>query len=257
MAETQGGFHRRKSVGDNKGSLWSLLICLLVAVMAILALGACAEPTPTVDVAQYIEATLTSIAATSEAAATPTPTLTSTPTLTPTPTRTSTPSPTPTLSISEPIPPRGEYDYDQDDIELVETYDSLYESTYVYLKQYGRYDGFTENLYVFYEYDGRTPSIPNLIMFSLYATVYDWDYLECDTIKLILDDSTYLYPLASYDGTLKTDYIWGSLDMYLTPEEFLQIANTERVVLRICDGRFTFSDEQMEALRDLASRMQE
>ena len=262
MAEIQGRLHRSKNVRDNKGSLWNIPICLSVAVMLILVLGACAEPTPTVDVAQYVDATLTSVAATSEAAVTPTPTLTSTPALTPTstltqtPTRTSTPCPTPTLSIYEQIPPRG--DYDHGSIEVTEEYDRFSDFTFVNLtSEVGWMYGPEDGLYVICGYDGTSPSIPLFVEIGFQSSSDDWDYLDCHSVYFLIDDSIRLHPDTEHDGTVGNGWVLEMVSMYLDTSDFLKIVNAEKVEVSLCNDEFTLTDNQMEALRDAASRMRE
>ena len=239
MAETQGRFHRSKNIGDSKSSLWSILVCLSVAVMLILVVGACAEPTPTVDVAQYVDATLTSVAATSEAAV---------------------PTPTPTVNPYELIPPRGEYNHT---LLITEEYDKFDDVTDVVLGEdelstVTYYNGM-RNLIVSYSYEGTTPTIPSVVAWAVYGVSDTQEFEGCSKIQFLLDDTVRIEPFLDegyFGSALNTLDFLEAVTVVLKGEDFLRIVNADKVDMRVCTEDFTLSENQMEALRDLASRMQ-
>lgn len=207
---------------------------LIVAAM----LAACARPAPTVDIAPYVEATLTALATTAEAeeaTATPKPTTTPYPTATPNP--------------YEQIPPRGAY---QHGYEVTEEFDRFTEVTNVTLGEafdrvWNRVQAEepARSLHVVYSYEGTTPAVPPVVLLAFMLTP------KCDTVRFLLDDGIHMNPTTTYEEGAE------AVCVRLTSREFLQIVNSNKVEVRLCSDEFALTSEQMEALRDVASRIQE
>jgi hypothetical protein len=108
---------------------------------------------------------------------------------------------------------------------------------------------------VTYSYSGTVLSIPKIVIFDLVSSSKDWQYLTCHDVNLLLNGSTRL-PLAnSHEGSVESGAVLEVMQAFIPTNQFLDIANAKTVEGKICNDVFTFTNDQLEALRDLASRM--
>lgn len=241
---------------------------LAIVLLACLTFSACGgKPTPDVraietQTAAKIFATQTAVIPTQtqtpQATVTPKPTATREPTpppeptLTPEPTATLRPSATPTPEAA--IPPRGTYKHGY---EIVEKFDRFEGVTVVQLNprpsEYQRGPGSLRALYFYW---GTTPAKPPTVSFSLVSTSGDWRYLKCYSLSLLLDSLISMHPITKHEGDVGRGYVIEFVNSRFPINEFLQIVNAKKVEGKLCNTEFLLSSEQLEALRDLASRMQ-
>jgi len=243
-------------------------VILVVLLFFVLALSACGGSTASdaraveTQVAAKIFATQTASVPTEtptprptvtpEATATPEPTLIPRPTITPEPTET--PQPTDTPAPVAPIPPRGTYKHKY---EIVEEYNRFNGRTEVTLHpRISEYERGPNNWLVFYNYPGEKPAVPDAVGVVLSSASDTWEYLKCHSFDLLLDGQTALHPPTGHDGTIGDGYVIEHVMMELQLDEFLQLVNAQKVEAMLCGTEFVLSGEQMEALRDVASRMQ-
>ncbi len=246
---------------------------LLIAMLALVLVGAsaCATRPPDADaVAIAVEATVTALAP--EAALSPTatspPTATATSAPTPTPTSTSTPMATPTPDIHDRIPPRDDYHHDH---EVTEQYDESDDTTYVASSAPTHdivIDG-EPGIDIRYHYQGTEPTVPSTVFFSIVSRSDSPQYLNCHNLVILVDDDIRMTPQASYLGDddapiPETDHEGSVLEgreilemvyAFLDVKEFLQIVNGDNVELTLCDDEWTLTTAELEALKDVASRM--
>ena len=238
-----------------------LFVCLGMA----LAFAACSAPAPTptpptlvptVDVAAIQTQAAVAIFATQTASVpTITPTSEATPTPRPTSTKvfTSTPRPTLTPDTSAQIPPRKQYNHN---FEVTEEYDRIQDVTVAALALRVQ-DGYKlpGGLVAFFEYKGTQPAIPAFVEFGFISTSADWQYLTCHNLALLLDGETRLAPKTEQMGDVITGGVVETIATRLPVSDFLKIVNAKQVEGKVCNTEFTLTSEQMEALRDVASRM--
>lgn len=218
---------------------------LLATILCSLILTACAAPSDVAvetQVAERIFATQT--------ASVPTPT--DTPQPTDTPPATHTPSPTNTPQVA--IPARGEYQHAYD---VTEEFDRFKGETLVKLDpRYSETTSGPRSLFVSYTYEGNTPAPPPFVGMALFTSSDEWMYLKCHSLAFLLDDTMPIELETEHDGDVGSGYVIEYVSSFLSLEEFLQIVNAQKVEGKLCNDEFQFTDEQMEALRDVASRMQ-
>ncbi|MFP3896278.1 MAG: hypothetical protein ACLFV5_05520, partial [Anaerolineales bacterium] len=217
-----------------------------------------------------VEETVTALApeATPSPTATSSPTAAATPTPTPTPTSTYTPTATLTPDIPDRIPPRDDYHHDH---EITEQYNESDDTTYV-ASSAPAHDVVTKSQFgidIRYHYRGTEPAVPSTVLFSIVSRSDSPQYLNCHDLVILVDDDIRMTPQTSYLGDQdaqdpETDYEEGVLEgrqvlemvyAFLDVEEFLQIVNADQVELTLCDDEWTLTSAELEALKDVASRM--
>ena len=228
----------------------------VVAIIMLAGCGGAANEADPAVIAQAVSATL---------AALPIPTpvmvevtrvveveLASTPM--PLPTPLPIPDETPVPTLNQLIPPRWPYLHSY---EIKEEYDRFKGHTMVSLEpDLDEMDSLTQgSLWVAYSYDGETPHSPSFVGFSLWSVNEDWEYLNCHSLDLLIDGS----PL-SLDTEHEGDVMSGGLVSetvigQLGTRDFLTLVNAGLVEGKLCNTEFKLSREQMQALKDVASRM--
>ena len=95
-------------------------------------------------------------------------------------------------------------------------------------------------------YPGETPSIPQKIIMRWTAQ------FTCDTQLLLDDDRLMLLKSTDFQGGLGNVF-----QNEVSVPDFLAIVNAKKVEVQFCDTfEAVFTEDYMNALRDLASRMQ-
>lgn len=247
------------------------LVMVMLALVLVSA-SACATRPPDADaVAVAVEGTVTALA--SEAALPPTatssPTATATSTPTPTPTSTYTPAATPTPDIHDRIPPRDDYHHDH---EITEQYNESDDTTYV-ASSAPSHDVIIEDefgLDIRYNYQGTEPAVPSTVLFSIVSRGDSRQYLNCHRLVILVDEDIRMTPQTSYlgdddphespetgheDSVLEGREVLEMVYAFLDVEEFLQIVNADQVELTLCDDEWALTTAELQALKDVASRM--
>jgi hypothetical protein len=202
------------------------------------------SPTMTPDPTNTPRSTLTAIPS-----ATPTAVPTSTPTVVPT----DTPRPTATPDAFAGIPARGRYSHTY---VVKEEFDRFKNQTSVDLvPKTADYRRGPNNLSVSYEYAGTTPAIPPFVSVWLVYQADTWEYLKCYGLTWLLDGRTTLSPKTNHEGDVGRGYVLEIITSLIPVSQFLQIVNAKTVEGKLCNTEFALTIEQMEALRDVASRM--
>lgn len=234
----------------------------------VLLLAACSPPAPTaipptsaptIDVGAIQTQAAQNVFATQTASI---PTDTATPRATNTPAATSTPKPTDTPQATNTpddfslIPPRKNYNHT---FEVTEEYDNIKGYTAVSLVP-KQSDVLLQNhkqahLFLTYVYDSQSPAIPDVVILQFVSASEDWSYLNCHDINLLIDSTERIAFENEHDGNVLTGFVVEILRGFLTPTQFLRIVNANKVEGKICNDGFILTSEQMEALKDVASRM--
>jgi hypothetical protein len=192
---------------------------------------------------------------------TPYPTLTPVPSATPTAVPTSkptvvptiTPYPTATPDALAGIPARGQFKHTY---EITEVFDRFTSKTVVSLapKQAELRRG-PNNISAFFSYVGTTPTVPSSVLLGLVQVADTWEYLRCYSLTWLLDGRNTLNPKTEHTGEVGSGFVVEGIASSVAIDDFLQILRAKKVEGKLCNTEFALSNEQMEALRDFASRM--
>lgn len=213
-------------------------IVLSVVVLSIALVG-CAAPTATPDA----KATETNIAANIFATQTA-----SVPTATSTLVATSTPPP-----ISDLIPPKRQFNHSY---EIKTEYDKFKDVTEVALHPIiDDINAKPNNLLVGFQYSGTQFSMPDHIYFYVMTYSKEWQFLSVKEINFLLDDTERMRFDAQHKGTVGSGYVLEDILSSIPTRDFIKMVNAKRVALQVQSSDAELSAEQMEALRDLASRL--
>jgi hypothetical protein len=178
----------------------------------------------------------------------------SVPNQTRTPEATATPEAPATPEGNTSIPPRGKYKHNYT---ITEEFDRFKEATVVkLLPVLGGPRGKVNNLLVSYSYEGKVPAVPSTVNFTLASQADSWMYLKCYDLSWLLDGRIHMSPGSGHEGQVGDGYVLELITSKLSVDEFLQIVNAEKVEGKVCNTEFVLTPSQMEALRDVASRMQ-
>lgn len=156
-------------------------------------------------------------------------------------------------ALAQVIPPRGYYIHSY---EVKEEYDRFTDKTKVSIEP--KYDeiGIVEQgaLSVLYSYDGKTPSPPLAVGIGLWSINDKWEYLQCHTLDLLIDGSP-LSVKTEHKGEVMSGSVLETIIGELGTRDFLSIVNARQVEGKLCNTVFKLSVDQMQALKDVASRM--
>ena len=176
------------------------------------------------------------------------------PLATATPRPTPKPRPTPTSELTSLIPARGAYSHSY---KITEEFDRFNGTTNVVLlpDAADTVDNPQGSLAVVYHYNGTTPVPPGLVLLAFSSWHDDWQFLECHDLTLLVDGRS--MPLeTTHDGSVESGFVSEQVISEITLRDFLTIVNANKVEGQLCRMEFELTSSQMEALRDVASRMQ-
>ncbi len=170
------------------------------------------------------------------------------------PTATSTPAATPTPDL--PIPALRQFNHS---LEISKDYDELKDRTYVTLRLSPVLTG--ENspneFGAYWSYKGTKATLPDVFVIEFDAIGPSYRYADTRTATFLLDNKQRIDLGANRDGHSNAGQVTVFETVRLMPTiiEFLQIVNAQHVDIHLGPSDFSFTDAQLEALRDLASRM--
>lgn len=232
------------------GLLWALL---LVA-------GCGAQPT--VDT-KALEATIEARLIATLTASVPTPTYTpvntatpiatATSTSTPTPAVTNTPTATSTPDIQARIPPKGAYKHN---LTVDSKYDKVRDITTVTVEQPFADLNKTPNfLYASFSFPATTPQPPATVHMEFTSTSDTWQFLSTKSVSWLIDDTKRYTAAGNHDGTVGSGYVIEVMVINIPLGDFLDLANAKKVDVALSTFQFSLSNNQLEGLKDFASRM--
>jgi hypothetical protein len=234
---------------------------IILGLTLVLIVGCGAAPVPTVD-QKALEATITArLIATQTASAptttntptaTATPTLTATPTSTPTPAVTSTLTPTATPDILSRIPPKKAYNHNH---KVDVSYDKIRDETVVSIDSKVLLGATPNHILAVYWNKGQTIVVPDTIDFNFGSSSDTWQFLRISSVAWLVDDNKRFSYKAIHDGTVGSGYVIEWIDMSIPLADFLDIVNAKKVEVQVSTYQFALTGEQLEALKDFASRM--
>ncbi|HZQ11022.1 MAG TPA: hypothetical protein VFD70_30910 [Anaerolineae bacterium] len=229
-----------------------LMLCLYLGLVSCNAAPTAPPATsvPTPDVAAIQTSAAISIFAT-QTASIPTPTPTRIATNTPQPTNTLEATSTP--DFEQRIPPRQDYKHGY---EIKEEYDRFKRITKVSLEP--RFSDTKKRpgaLAVLYSYPETTPTIPSEVDVAFLSVHDDWEYLECHDLTFLIDNQP-LKVKTDHDGSVGSGYVVETVAGYINTDDFLTLVNAQKVEGQLCRDEFVLTNDQMNALKDVASRMQ-
>lgn len=229
-----------------------LFVILMVAMLSGCGTETRSDPTA---IAQAVNATIAAlpapttiiVEATAEVEIAPTPLAEAQPTDTLLPEATAAPN------LADSIPFRFPYLHSYT---VKEQFDRFTGKTEVSLEpDYSEMDSLRQgSLWVYYSYDGQTPSVPPIIAFALWSMNDNWEYLNCHSLKLLVDDTPMSLD-ADHLGEVMSGSVSETVIAKVGVRDFLTIVNAKTVEGRLCNTEFKLSAEQQNALKDVASRM--
>jgi len=114
----------------------------------------------------------------------------------------------------------------------------------------------TRDLYLtaYYFYEGTTPTIVNHIMLGFTSISSDWEYLNCSSLKMLIDGNRKNFNEMEHRGTVGEGYVIEGMYQSIPISDFLEITNAKSVEIQLFTTEFKLSNPQLEALQDFISR---
>lgn len=115
-----------------------------------------------------------------------------------------------------------------------------------------------DTLLVGFEYKGTTLVTPSTVRWEMGSTSRDWQFLKVREMSFLLDGSEHMSYPANHDGEVGSGapvYVYEWVLAEIPVLDFLHMVNSTSLEIQVMSSEVTLSPEQMEALRDLASRM--
>jgi hypothetical protein len=113
-----------------------------------------------------------------------------------------------------------------------------------------------DSLLVDYIYSGNTFAMPSRIHFVMLTGSRDWQFLGLKQVKFLLDDDLRMSFDASQDGSVgSSGIVVETITLDIPTVNYLRIVNSRKTELQVGSREFALSDAKLEALRDLASRL--
>lgn len=227
---------------------------LIVFILAVGLISCGGAPTPDPKI---LEATIAARVIATQTASVPTATNTPVPTNTPavtnTPIATATPVPTSTPSVAALIPAKRVFNHKYN---IKVEYDKFKDQTSVSLTPRLEAVGAKPNqLQVIFISKGTNIRVPTEVFWEFVSTSNDWQFLRISRASFLLDGAKRLSLDASQDGNVGRGYVIEFINLHIPLADFLSIVNAKKVECQVSVQEFSLSDEQLEALRDFASRM--
>ena len=107
----------------------------------------------------------------------------------------------------------------------------------------------------FFFYLGEKVKTPSFVMIAFQSTTDDWEYLRSHELTFLIDDKPLEIGTLKHKGSVGKGYVIEFLSKLIPLSHFLMIVNSKKVDGKLFTTEFRFTEEQLEALRDYASRM--
>lgn len=171
----------------------------------------------------------------------------------PSPSSPATPAVTSTLEAAALIPAKQAYNHNY---VIKEDYDNAKDQTTFSLEERPQdITAVPNTLFVTYAVPGTQGAIPKSVAVSFFSTSESWQFLSLKSIALRLDGTELLYWEVTERGAASGGSVTELLTASVPVMDFLRVVNSERVEVQIGPYYFELTNEQMQALKDLASRM--
>lgn len=111
-------------------------------------------------------------------------------------------------------------------------------------------------LWIFDVFDGRQrESAPTGVMMRILvrgSSSSSWRYIDCHSLSVLADEHRFS-PRTEWDGSVGTDleFIYSSWQI----ADFLKIANSASIRMKLCNTEMNLSENQVAAIRDFAARL--
>lgn len=163
-----------------------------------------------------------------------------------------TPQSSPSSKSKVQLPPRGEYRHPY---KIDYKYDKFKDFSAMQLDDMIISKDLKLNAYFLYKGNDMKVT-PPLVHLRFLSKSTNWKYLDHSSLDLILNDNIRLnLGNLKHDGTVGSGYVLEFMYADLPVETFLQIATAQKVEGKLFTTEFTLKPEQIEALKDLASRL--
>ena len=108
----------------------------------------------------------------------------------------------------------------------------------------------------YFIYTGKTLTTPTQIVLRFVSKSKDWEYLRNSILDFLVDGNRIRVGEMKRDGTVGSGYVLEFLTIKIPVETFLEIINGTNVEGKLFTTEFKLTEQQLEAFRDFASRMQ-
>ena len=112
-------------------------------------------------------------------------------------------------------------------------------------------------LFSAFSYPGHTPQIPEKLMIQFIANSDYWKYLRNHNITFLLDGVSLKLGQVKRDSSVGSGNVTEHLLKIISLETFLKIINAKEVEVQLGSTEIKISHEELEAMRDYASRMKD
>ncbi len=93
------------------------------------------------------------------------------------------------------------------------------------------------------------------VVLRLNSTSETWKYLNCKYADFLVDGAPFSSGKMKYDGTVGKGYVIEFFSWDVPVDKFLTMVNARSVEVKICNDEYRLSEGNLNALRDLASRI--
>jgi hypothetical protein len=161
---------------------------------------------------------------------------------------------------AQPIPAKRKFNHK---IKIETKYDKFSDSTDVQMMHtqiYNAHGSRAQKIYLtaVFNYPGYTPSKPDYVALAFNSTSSEWKYLRERDLTIIADGK-HAGPVTTLLLNTRIERggsVSETVSVNIATDVFLFMVNAFYVEMQLGDAEFTLKPEQLEALRDFASRMQ-
>jgi len=108
----------------------------------------------------------------------------------------------------------------------------------------------------FFSYGGKNLITPATVSLRFVSRSEDWNYLRNSELVFFVDGRRIDLGQMKRSSSVRTGYVLEFLSITIPLNTFLEIFNGKAVEAKLFTTTFKFTEEQLEAFRDYASRMQ-
>jgi hypothetical protein len=107
----------------------------------------------------------------------------------------------------------------------------------------------------YFIYDGKEVKTPSALTLSFVSKSEDWKYLRSSTLYFLVDGKRLNIGEMEREGSVGNGYVLEFLSVSIPTETFLKIISGSEIEGQLFTTEFKLSEEQLEAFKDFASRM--
>jgi len=93
----------------------------------------------------------------------------------------------------------------------------------------------------------------HVVLISLMSQSSGWKYLKCHRLIILADGDPVTFHKTKHDGNVGSGYVLEFISLTLKSKEFLKMANSKTLEGRLCRDEFSFTLEQIDQFKKLAT----